>query len=140
MTVPASPARRDEGGYSGCDSGRRGSDLGAVRGTVGCATGGGGAVGRTFVTVWIAVDWVCSTGSSMETSGGGTNGGGVSIFGGGGGGGSSVSGASSIMRVSIGPSTTSTRCCDRPELSTPYIPACSATMRTKTKPRRVKNE
>src|SRR4051812_11856492 len=38
-TVPTSPARRDEGGYSGCVSGRRGSDFGAVRGT--CATGAG---------------------------------------------------------------------------------------------------
>src|SRR4029453_19302968 len=111
--------RREEGGYSGCDSGRRVSDFGAVRTTcVGCATGGGGAVRRTFVTRWIAVEVLLSTGTSMDTSGGGTNGGGVSIFGGGGGGGSSVFGASSIMRVSIGPRTTSTRCFDRPELST----------------------
>jgi hypothetical protein len=42
----------------------------------------------------------------------------ASIFGGGGGGGSSVFGASSIMRVSIGPRTTSTRCFESPELST----------------------
>src|SRR5688500_16961983 len=99
MTVPASPARRDEGGYSGCVSGRRESDFGAVRATgAGAAAGGGGALGRTFVVCWIA--WVGGASGAMEISisGGGTNGGGVSIFGGGGGGGSSCFGASSIMR------------------------------------------
>src|SRR5687767_3061367 len=108
MTVPASPARREEGGYSGCVSGRRESDFGAVRGTgAGCATGGGGAVGLTLVVCWIALVGGASGVIAMSISGGGTNGGGVSIFGGGGGGGSSCLGASSIMRVSMGPRTTS---------------------------------
>src|SRR5690554_1195907 len=99
MTVPASPARRDDGGYSGCVSGRRGLERGAVRCTgAGAATGGGGAVGLTVVVCWIALVGGASAGISIEISGGGTNGGGVSIFGGGGGGGSSSLGASSIMR------------------------------------------
>src|SRR5262245_36601748 len=100
MTVPASPARRDDGGYSGCVSGRRGSDFGAVRGTAAATGAGGGCAVGTFCVVCVmAVEFVDSTGTSIATSGGGTNGGGVSIFGGGGGGGSSCFGASSIMRV-----------------------------------------
>src|SRR5690554_189789 len=117
MTVPASPARRDEGGYSGCVSGRRESERGAVRCTGGGAAFGGGAVGLTVVVCWIALVGGASAGMSIEISGGGTNGGGVSIFGGGGGGGSSCLGASSIMRVSIGPSTTSMIWWDSPEFS-----------------------
>src|SRR5690606_35438010 len=130
----------DEGGYSGCVSGRRGSERGGVRCTGAGCGGGGGAVGLTVVVCWIALVGGASAGISMAISGGGTNGGGVSIFGGGGGGGASCFGASSIMRVSIGPSTTSMIWCDRPEFSSQNIPTCKPMMTTKTRPRRVKNE
>src|SRR5690606_5713588 len=115
-TVPSSPARREEAGYSGFVGGRRGSALGAVEGFAGAFGAIGGCAAGLTVVVWvIAVAGGVSIGMSMATSGGGTNGGGVSIFGGGGGGGSSTCGASSIMRVSIGPSTACTTRWDRPE-------------------------
>jgi hypothetical protein len=88
----------------------------------------------------MAVAGAASCGISIETSGGGTNGGGVSIFGGGGGGGSSSLGASSIMRVSIGPNTASTIRCDMPDFNAQNIPACNNAIKMNTSPRRVKNE
>ena len=56
--MPASPARRDEGGYSGCDSGRRESDFGACAATA-AAADRRRRRGRPHVSeVWIAVELV----------------------------------------------------------------------------------
>src|SRR5512137_2827412 len=75
-TVPASPARRDAGGYSGSEVREPlpvadGGVLTTARST-GFATGGGAATGRSDVVLEMAVLGPVSIARSTDTSGGGT--------------------------------------------------------------------